>query len=133
MSTAMNEPLRRPPWLVPTAIALLAVPTVVAFWIGGNPSLGAAWATMYLAFAVLVAVGGRSDTIRLIRGEQDDERVVALEHQALTITSLVLAVALVGLFLASAIRGESGLVFGLLLLLAEVTHFVALAVLNRRG
>jgi hypothetical protein len=133
MSTAMNEPLPRRPWLVPLGIALTAVPTFVAFWIGGNPELGVAWAAVSLVLAALVAVGGRSDTIKLLRGDQDDERAVALENQALTITSLVLTVALVALFLASGIRGESGLVFGLLLLLAEGTHVVALAVLNRRG
>jgi membrane protease YdiL (CAAX protease family) len=133
MSTTMNEPLPRPPWLVPLGIALTAIPTFVAFWIGGNPALGAAWAGVSLVLAVIVAAGGRSETIRLVRGEQDDERAVALESQALTITSMVLTVALVGLFLVSGIRGGSGLVYGLLLLLAEGTHLAALAVLNRRG
>lgn len=133
MSTTMTEPLPRPAWLVPLGIALTAIPTFVAFWIGGNPALGAAWASVSLVLAVIVAAGGRSETIRLIRGEQDDERAVALENQALTITSMVLTVALAVLFLVSGIRGESGLVYGLLLLLAEGTHLAALAVLNRRG
>ena len=46
---------------------------------------------------------------------------------------MVLIVALVGLFLAAGIRGESGLVYGALLLLAEAVHLVALAVLRRRS
>ncbi len=45
----------------------------------------------------------------------------------------MLTIALVALFLASGIRGESGLVYGALLLLVEGTHIAALAVLNRRG
>jgi hypothetical protein len=118
---------------VPGLIALTAVPTFVAFWIGGNPQLGAAWAGVSLLFAAVIAIGGRSDTIRLIRGDHDDERSLVLETQAHTITSAVLTTALAVLFLVSGLRGESGLVFGLLLLLAEGTHFVALAILNRHG
>jgi hypothetical protein len=46
---------------------------------------------------------------------------------------VALVVALAGLFLASGLRGENGLVYGALLLLAEVTHLAALAALNRMG
>jgi len=42
-------------------------------------------------------------------------------------------VALAGLFLAAGVRGESGVVYGVLLILAEATHLVALAVLNRKN
>lgn len=133
MQNVMTEPAPRPAWVVPALIASTAVPTFVAFWIGGNPQLGVAWACVSLVLAAVVAVGGRSETIQLIRGEHDDERSVALENQALTITSLVLTLALVALFLAAGVRGESGLEFGALLILGEATHFVALAVLNRRG
>jgi hypothetical protein len=78
-------------------------------------------------------VGGRSDTIRMLRGEEDDERTLALESQAMTITAFVLVVALAGLFLAAGVRGESGVTYAALLILAEVVHIGALAVLNRRG
>lgn len=46
---------------------------------------------------------------------------------------MVLLIALAGLFLVTAARGENPLVYGLLLLLAEATHLVSLAVLNRRS
>ncbi len=45
----------------------------------------------------------------------------------------VLVVALVGLFYAAAIRGEHGIVYGVLLLVAEATRLTALTVLNRKG
>ena len=69
----------------------------------------------------------------MLRGEDDDERTVALETQATTLTAVILIVALAVLFLVTAARGDNPLVYGLLLLLAEVTHLVALAVLNRRS
>jgi predicted MFS family arabinose efflux permease len=118
---------------VPPIVAALAIPTFVAFWIGGNPALGLAWAALSIGFGLALALGSRSDTLRLLRGTDDDERAQAIEYQAMTAVALVLTVALAGLFLASGIRGESGLVYGLLLLTAELVHVTAVAVLNRRS
>ena len=81
----------------------------------------------------MLFVGGRSDTVKLLRGELDDERGLAIETRATMLTGVVLIAALAVLFLVTAARGESPLVYGLLLLLAEVTHLTALAVLNPRS
>lgn len=118
---------------IPALVAALAVPTFIAFWIGDNPRAGLIWGSLSVAFALVLAVGGRSDTIRLLRGEDDDERTFALETQATMLTAIVLIVALAFLFLVTAARGDNPLVYGLLLLLAETTHLGALAVLNRRS
>jgi hypothetical protein len=131
MQTAAPSPHSRR--LVPALVAALAIPTFVAFWIGGNPRAGLIWGSLSIVFALVLVVGGRSDTIRLMRGEDDDERTFALEAQATTLTAVVLIVALAILFLVTAARGDSPLVYGLLLLLAETTHLGALAVLNRRS
>lgn len=129
----MDQPRPMPQWLAPALVASLAVPTFVAFWIGGRPQLGVLWASLNVAFAAVLAFGGRSDTIRLLRGTDDDERALALESRAMSVTLTVVVVALAVLFLAAGIRGESGLVYAVLLLLAEVAHVGALAVLNRRS
>jgi hypothetical protein len=118
---------------VPLLVAAVAVPTFAAFWIGGRPQLGLVWAAVSVAFGLVLALGSRSDTLRLLRGADDDERARLLEHRAMTAVALVLTVALAGLFLAAGLRGESGVVYGVLLILAEVTHVAALALLNRRG
>jgi hypothetical protein len=131
MQTAAPSPHSRL-W-VPTLVAALAIPTFLAFWIGGDPRGGLIWGSLSVAFAVVLVLGGRSDTIRLLRGEDDDERGLALEYRATTITGATLIVALAVLFLVTAARGESLIVYGLLLLLAEATHLIALAVLNRRS
>ena len=135
MSGFQSEARRHasPGWVVPLLVASVGIPTLVAFWIGGRPDLGALWAGVSVAVGVVLAVGGRSDTIRTLRGSEDDERTILLEYQATTATAMVLIVALVGLFLAAGIRGENGLVYGALLLLAEAVHLVALAVLRRRS
>lgn len=122
-----------PSWLVPTLVAALGAPVFLAFWIGGRPQLGLLWAGASVGFGLLLALGGRMDAIQILRGAADDERTLALEAQAMTFTALVLVTALAGLFLASGLRGDSGVTYALLLLLAEGTHFAALAILNRRG
>jgi hypothetical protein len=131
MQTAAPSP--QPRRLVPLFVAVLAIPTFLAFWIGGNPRAGLIWGSLSVLFALILAVGGRSDTIRLLRGEDDDERTLELETRATMLTAVALIVALAVLFLVTAARGDNPLVYGLLLLLAEVTHLVALAVLNRRS
>lgn len=129
--TEAHNPMPR--WLVPLLVAAVAVPTVAAFWIGGRLALGLLWGAVTVAFGVALAVGGRSETLRMLRGTEDDERTLLLEHKAMTFVALVLVVALAGLFLAAGVRGDSGLVYGLLLVLAEATHVAALAVLGRRS
>lgn len=131
MQTSPGEPV--PSWVVPTLVAAVGIPTFLAFWVGGQPELGALWAGVSVVFGLALAVGGRSETLRMLRGNEDDERTMLLEYKATTATGIVLIVALLGLFLASGIRGENGLVYGALLLLGEATHLVALAVLNRKS
>jgi hypothetical protein len=132
MQTAAAKP-RESWWWIPALVAGLAVPTFLAFWIGGDPRAGLIWGSLSILFALALVLGGRSDTIRLLRGEDDDERTIALELQATMWTTVALTVALAALFLVTAARGENPLVYGLLLLLAETTHLGALAVLNRRS
>jgi hypothetical protein len=131
MQTAAPSP-HRAHW-VPALVAALAIPTFAAFWIGGDPRAGLIWGSLSVVFALVLVLGGRSDTIRLLRGEDDDERTLALEYRATTFTAAALIVALAVLFLVTAARGDNPIVYGLLLLLAEATHLSALAVLNRRS
>lgn len=131
MQTNARKPT--PSWLVPTLVAAMGLPTFLAFWIGGRPQLGLLWAGVSVAFGVLLAIGGRTDTIQLLRGAADDERTLALEAQATAITAVVLVVGLAGLFLTAGVRGESGVTYAVLLVLAEATHLGTLALLNRKS
>lgn len=131
MQTNRGNPM--PQWLAPLLVAAVAIPTFGAFWIGGRPEIGALWAAVNIGFALVIAIGRRSDTIQLLSGTEDDERTRLLEYKAGTAMGFVLVLALVALFFAAGIRGESGLLYGLLLLLAEATRLVVLAVLNRRS
>ncbi len=122
-----------PGWVAPALVAATAIPTFAAFWIGGNPRTGLAWAGVALALAALLALASRSDALRILAGLDDDERTRDVDRRASAAMGTVLVVALVVCFLGSAGRGESGLVFGVLLVLAEATRLVATAVVSRRG
>lgn len=96
------------------------------------PGLGLVWVGINALFAVVFVAGRRSDAVRMLGGVDDDERTRTLDYQATTVMGVVLAVALATLFLASAVRGESGLVYGALLLLGETSRLTTLVVLARR-
>ena len=117
MEREQGQPL--PAWVAPAVVAATAIPTFVAFWIGGNPRTGLVWAVVALAFAALLAVASRSDALRILAGLDDDERTRDVDRRATAAMGMVLVVALVVCFLGSAARGESGLVFGVLLVLAD--------------
>ncbi len=72
-----ESPTPLPGWLAPVLVAAVAIPTSVAFWIGGRPELGAVWAGVNVAFALVIALGRRSDTIRLLSGTEDVGIVLA--------------------------------------------------------
>lgn len=119
--------------VIPLVVAAQAIPILGAFWLGGRIEVGALWAGVVLAMAALLAFGGRSETLRTLRGVDDDERVQHLELQATAVVAVVLLVGLFGLLIAEGIRGGTGLVYAVLLLAAEVAHVVALGVLIRRS
>jgi hypothetical protein len=131
MHAQQSQPL--PGWAAPTLVAATAIPTFAAFWIGGSPRTGLAWAAVALAFAAVLALGTRTEALRILAGLDDDERTRDVERRATAAMGMVLVLALVVCFLASALRGDSGLVFGLLLILAEATRLSATAVLSRRA
>jgi len=99
---------RTPPagWVVPLLVAATAIPTFAAFWIGNRPALGALWAAASVGFGLVLALGGRSDTIRTLRGTEDDERTILLEYKATTATAIVLIVALLALLRGGVPRRE---------------------------
>lgn len=121
------------PRLIPALVAAQGLPLLAAFWVGGRPEVGAVWAAVAVAAALVLVVGGRSETIRVIRGELDDERIVALEYRATTVAAVALVAALFALMIVDGLRGETGLTYALLLVLMEATHLTALVVLTRRS
>ena len=84
--------------------------------------------------AVLLAFGGRSEVVSLMRGDLGDERTGQIQQRALAMTAQVLVPVLVVGFLVELARGAGDLpVWTWLCALAGVTYLLALALLSRRS
>jgi hypothetical protein len=86
-----------------------------------------------VAFGLFVAVAGRSETIRGLRGDGRDERFAQIDLHATAITGLVLITAVIVAFLVEVARGHSGAPFTWLGALAGLTYILAVVYLRWRG
>src|SRR3954467_15426976 len=64
---------RYPKWFMPAFCVALGVACLAAFWAGGNRNQGLFSLALFAVIALVFAVGGRSDTIRGLRGDGRDE------------------------------------------------------------
>ena len=129
----MSITARRTWWLLPAWLALQGALILGAKWIGGDPREGAFWLVAALGAAALFAVSGRSDVVRMARGDSIDERQLQLDLRAVGLSGSVVLLAIFGAFLYEAANGRSGAAFGWLLALWTVSYLASLFVLNRRG
>ena len=64
----------RSKWFLPLFAVSLGVVILAAQWIGGDPVGGLVSFAILAGFGALVLVGGRSETVRGLRGDGRDER-----------------------------------------------------------
>lgn len=85
------------------------------------------------ALGLFVAVAGRSETVRGLRGDGRDERFAQIDLRTTAATGLVLITAVIVAFLVEVARGHSGTPYTWLGALAGVTYIVAIAYLRWCG
>jgi hypothetical protein len=81
----------------------------------------------------LILAGGRSETIRGLRGDGRDERFRQIDVAATAIAGLVVITAVIVGFLVEVARGHDGSPYAQLGALGGVAYLVAVAVLRVRG
>ncbi len=91
-------------------------------------SVGILW---LFGFAVLI--GGRSETIRGLRGDGRDERFAMLDLQATALSGLALIVAVIIAFIVEVARGHSGEPYDWLGAIAGLAYLAAVIVLRARS
>src|SRR4051812_42808059 len=94
---ALHRSRTYPRWFMPAFSLFLGLLLFGAAWIGGDPGTGVGMFALMAAVAAVFALGGRSETIRLIR--QPDERWSRLDLVATSITGLVIIGVLIAAFL----------------------------------
>ena len=88
---------RWPWWSLPVFSALLGVGFLVAFWIGDNPRQGVESMLILFGVGAIFVLGGRSETIRGLRGDGRDEQPRTLDLTATALCGIVLISVVIGM------------------------------------
>lgn len=98
----------RSKWFVPLFSVALGLVIFGAQWVGGDPGGGLVSLAIMSAFGAVVLLGGRSETIRGLRGDGRDERFQAIDIQATAFAGLAVIVAIIVAFVIAIAHGKSG-------------------------
>ena len=86
-----------------------------------------------VAFGAAVLLGGRSETVRGLRGDGRDERFAMLDLQATAMAGMALILAVIVAFIVEVARGRSGEPYDWLGAIAGLAYIAAVIVLRVRG
>ena len=123
----------RSKWTIPALSVAMGLVMLGAQWIGGHPGWGVGSLAIMSGFGALVLVGGRSETIRGLRGDGRDERFRAIDIQATALAGSVTITAIVVAFVVEVARGHDGSPFTWLGAIAGLAYLAAVAMLRIRG
>jgi hypothetical protein len=119
-------------WFLPLFAVALGLVMFGAQWIGGHPLTGLGSLGIMTGFGALVLVGGRSETIRGLRGDGRDERFREMDIHATAIAGLAVVTAIIAAFVVELARGRSGNPYDWLGAIAGLAYLVAIVVFRLR-
>lgn len=120
-------------WFLPLFAPGLGIVLSAAMWVGGNPISGLYSLAVMAAFGALILVGGRSETIRGLRGDGRDERFRQIDLAATAIAGLAVITAIIVAFVVEVARGQDGSPYSWPGAIAGLSYLMATAVLRLRG
>jgi hypothetical protein len=120
-------------WFAPLFAVALGLVTFVAQWIGGNPLSGLGSLGIMTGFGALLLLGGRSETIRGLRGDGRDERFRQIDIHATALAGLAVITAIIVAFLVELARGHSGSPYAWLGAIGGLAYLIAIIVFRLRG
>lgn len=120
-------------WFAPLLAVALGVVVFAAQWIGGDPGSGLESLGIMTAFGALILFGGRSETIRGLRGDGRDERFRQIDIGATALAGLAVILAIIVAFIVELARGHTGAPYGWLAAIGGVTYIAAVIVFRIRG
>jgi hypothetical protein len=125
--------IARSKWFLPLFSVALGVVVFVAQWIGGSPRSGLVSFAILAGFGALILLGGRSETIRGLRGDGRDERFRQIDIEATAIAGIAVITAIIVAFVIELARGHDGSPYGWLGAIGGLTYLLAVVVLRLRG
>jgi drug/metabolite transporter (DMT)-like permease len=120
-------------WFLPAFCVFLGAIVFVAQWIGGDARSGLISFASLAIFGLLILVGGRSETVRGLRGDGRDERFRTIDIQATAFAGLALITALIVAWLVELARGHDGSPYGELMAIGGVAYLAAIGFMRWRG
>lgn len=120
-------------WVVPVFSVALGVLMLGAGILGGRLGDGLFGLGVMTAFGAVILLGGRSETIRGLRGDGRDERFQAIDSRATMAAGSALLVAVLVAFFVSVARGRSGAPYDWLAAIAGLVYLGSVAWLRIRG
>jgi hypothetical protein len=123
---------RYPWWFMPLFSLGLGLACLAAFWLGGNRNQGLFSLALMGGLALVFALGGRSETIRALRGDGRDEYWQGLDSSATLLAGLVLIVAVIAMSMWEWAHGRNGSPYVQLCALGGLAYMAALVGLRFR-
>jgi hypothetical protein len=123
----------RAKWFLPLLSVALGLVVFAAQWMGSSPGSGLISLAIMSGFGLLILLGGRSETIRGLRGDGRDERFRMLDIHATALAGLAVILAIIVAFIVELANGRSGNPYGWLGGIGGVTYLIAIVVLRIRG
>jgi Flp pilus assembly protein protease CpaA len=120
-------------WFVPLFAVALGLAMFAAQWVGGDARTGLASLAIMTGFGALILLGGRSETIRGLRGDGRDERFRLIDITATAIAGTVVIAAIIVAFIVEMARGHDGAPYNWLGVIAGVAYLLAVAGLRLRS
>jgi hypothetical protein len=120
-------------WFLPAFCVTLGLVVFAAQWIGGDARSGLVSFAILAGFGLLILLGGRSETVRGLRGDGRDERFRTIDIHATALAGLAVIVAVIVGFLVELARGHDGNPYAWLGAIGGVTYLVAIVVFRIRG
>jgi hypothetical protein len=113
-------------WIGSISFAVCGLVVVAAELIGGEPTGLVIFAVaLFGGIALLLAVGGRSESIRAFRGDLRDERLDTIQLRAQALAGQMVILAVVVAFLVELALGKSGAPFDWLGAIGGLTYLGA--------
>ena len=125
--------MTRSKWFVPLLAGVLGLVMFGAHWIGGHPRAGLSSLGIMVVFGALILLGGRSETVRGLRGDGRDERFKQLDLRATAVAGVVVILAMMGAYMVELARGHTATPYAWLGAVAGISYLVAIVVLRMRG
>ncbi len=120
-------------WFVPLFSLALGLVVFAAQWVGGDPGSGLVSLAIMAGFGAVVLLGGRSETIRGLRGDGRDERFREIDIHATAAAGLAVIVAVIIAVVVELARGHDPAPYDWLGAIAGVSYLAAVVILRIRG